>query len=183
MPHEPQLLPSFEKSTQPSAAQKFGVALGHEQAPETHDWAAGHAFLQLPQLALSVKKSTHPAAEQKSGVEDGQEQTPLTHVCADGHALLQLPQLALSPAKLTQTLPPPTALQMFGVELGQALVTLLVVSSSFTTVGEIDEGGTANVEPWTTPVATTAVDTGSVGLSSLTMDSETTTVVTCLLFL
>ena len=32
LPHEPQLFLSFLKSTQPKGAQKFGVALGHEQA-------------------------------------------------------------------------------------------------------------------------------------------------------
>ena len=84
----------------------------------------------------------------------------------------------MSVAKLTQTLPPPASLQMSGVVLGQALVWLLVFSSWFSTFGESEEGLTAKVEPFTTPVATTAVDTGLSGLCSLAMDSDKTTAVT-----
>ena len=84
----------------------------------------------------------------------------------------------MSVAKLTQTLPPPASLQMSGVVLGQAVVWLLVFSSCFSTSGESEEGLTAKLEPCTTPVATTAVDTGLSGLCSLAMDSDKTTAVT-----
>ena len=88
------------------------------------------------------------------------------------------PKLFLSFVKSTQTLPPPSALQMSGVVLGQAVVWLLAISSWLSTSGESEEGLTAKVEPFTTPVATTAVDTGLSGLSSLAMDSARTTAVT-----